>query len=267
LLERHRRLNAEAEARKRMSELAHLNRYSTAGEMSASFAHELNQPLGAILVNIEAARMLLSTASPDLKEIRDIIADVKRDDLRATEVIRRLRNFVTKTTFERRELDLNEVVREALNFISDQAAARNVTLNSILVPQTLLVSGDQIQLQQVILNLVLNAIEAVTCAGAGARRIKIRTTLLGPATAEVSVADSGPGISSDQLTKIFEPFFTTKKHGMGVGLSIACTIVQAHGGRMWAENRAEGECGAIFRINLPLSKVHRQVPSCEVLST
>jgi C4-dicarboxylate-specific signal transduction histidine kinase len=252
LLERRRRRRAESESNLRMSELAHLGRHAAAGEISASIAHELNQPLSAILANIEAAKMLLVSPAPDLEEIKEIIGDIGRDDLRASEVIKRLRGFLTKTAFERRETDMNEIVREALKLLSDKAMSLNVTLISALSTQSLPVSGDSVQLQQVVLNLVLNAMEALagTGTGTGPRQITCATALSNHSMVEVSVADSGPGIAAENLTHVFEPFFTTKDQGMGLGLSIAHTIVQAHGGRLWADNQSAG--GAIMRFTLPL---------------
>jgi signal transduction histidine kinase len=255
LLERRRRRSAETEASLRMSELAHLGRHAAAGEISASIAHELNQPLSAILANIEAAKMLLVSPSPDLQEIKEIIADIGRDDLRASEVIKRLRSFLTKTSFEKCEIDMNVVAGEALKLLWDRAIALNVTLISELSPAALPVSGDSVQLQQVVLNLVLNAMEAVDGAGSGKRQIVCATALSDHSMAEVSVADSGPGIAPEKLTQVLEPFFTTKQQGMGLGLSIARTIVQAHGGRLWAENQSAG--GAIFRFSLPLVRIQR----------
>ena len=251
LYEHRRRRNLEVEARQRMSELAHMNRRATAGELSASIAHELNQPLGAILNNTEAAELLLASPSPNLEEIKEILADIRRDDQRASEVIKRLRRLLTKTVFRAQDIDLNETVREVFEFLSVQASARNVTLSSTLAPRALRVSGDRIQLQQVILNLIVNGMDAMTSFDNGQRKITSRTALMDGAV-EISIADCGPGIPPDKLAAVFEPFFTTKEHGMGIGLSIARTIVEAHGGRIWAENQAGG--GAVFRLKLPLAK-------------
>jgi signal transduction histidine kinase len=169
LYEHRRRRNAEIEARQRMSELAHLNRHATAGELSASIAHELNQPLGAILNNAESASVILNSPSPDLGEIKTIVDEIRRDDQRATEVIRRLRRLLGKSTIEAQNIDLNETVREVFEFLSVQAAARDVTLNSGPVNGPLRVSGDRTQLQQVILNLLVNGMDAVVGATNGRR--------------------------------------------------------------------------------------------------
>jgi len=252
LYEHRRRRVAEVEARQRMSELAHMNRRATVGELSASLAHELNQPLGSILTNAETAELIANSPSPDMAEIKEIMADIKRDDLRAAEIIRRLRNILKKAPSETRDLDLNEVVREVFDFLAVQAGARGVALSNVPAQQMLQVHGDRIQVQQVILNLILNGMEAMADAPAGQRKIIGRLAQLDEAFAEISIYDFGSGISSADLEKVFDPFFTTKMEGMGMGLSIARTIVEAHGGRIWAENHAAG--GAVFRFTLPLAK-------------
>jgi signal transduction histidine kinase len=231
-----------------------MTRHSTAGVLSASIAHELNQPLGAILSNAEAADLILNSPSPNLEEIKEILIDIRRDDERASEVIRRLRRLLKKTALEVQDIDLNELVRDVLELLSGQSSARNVTLSAMLSAQGVQVSGDPVQLQQVILNLILNGIEAMTGATNGERKITICTELLDGALAEVSIADSGPGIPLHKLKQVFEPFFTTKEHGMGMGLSIARTIIEAHGGRIWAEKQTGN--GAVFRFTLPLAKRH-----------
>ena len=252
LYEHRRRRVAEVEARHRMSELAHMNRRATVGELSASLAHELNQPLGSILTNAETAELIANSPSPDMAEIKEIMADIKRDDLRAAEIIRRLRNILKKAPSETRDLDLNEVVREVFDFLAVQAGARGVALSNVPAQQMLQVHGDRIQVQQVILNLILNGMEAMADAPAGQRKIIGRLAQLDEAFAEISIYDFGSGISSADLEKVFDPFFTTKMEGMGMGLSIARTIVEAHGGRIWAENHPAG--GAVFRLTLPLAK-------------
>jgi signal transduction histidine kinase len=251
LYERRRRRYAETEARQRMSELAHVNRHATAGELSASIAHELNQPLGAILNNVETGAIILNSPSPDLNEIKTIFDEIKRDDQRATEVIRRLRRLLSKTASDAQDIDLNDTVGEVFDLLSAQAAERNIILSSKLAPGILRVSGDRIQLQQVILNLVVNGMDSVVGTANGRREV-ISSTLLSDGSARITIADSGAGVPSDKLKKVFEPFFTTKGDGMGMGLSIARTIVEAHGGRIWAENQTSG--GAVFHVDLPLAK-------------
>jgi signal transduction histidine kinase len=249
LHERRRRVYAEIQSRQRMSELSHVNRSAMAGELTASIAHELNQPLGAILANAETLEVMLKSPVPDLNEIREIASDIRRDDMRASEIIRHLRSFLRKTPFELRDLDLNEVVRDALAFISLSAVAHQAELTGSLSATALPIRGDRIQLEQVLLNLIVNAIDAVSASPSAERKVIVSTASLDN-FAEVSVSDRGPGIPPDRLKEVFEPFLTTKPDGMGMGLSIARTIVEAHGGRIWAENQ---NGGATFRFRLPLA--------------
>jgi signal transduction histidine kinase len=252
LLNAHRwRRLAEVQSRQRMAELAHVNRFSTAGELTASIAHEINQPLGSILINAETAAAILQSSSPDIAELRDIVKDILQDDRRVAEVIRRMRSLLKKAPFELKSLDLNDVARETVEFLSTLAVARKFELVSVITPDALPILGDRIQLQQVILNLVVNAIDAMADMASENRTISIRTSRV-EKFAELSVSDRGPGIPEDKLKKVFEPFFTSKAEGMGMGLSIARTIVEAHHGLISAKNRDHG--GASFRIRLPLCK-------------
>ncbi|ANY85316.1 ATPase (plasmid) [Microvirga ossetica] len=253
LLERQRRYLAEVQSRQRMVELAHMNRQATAGQLSASIAHELNQPLGAILNNAEAATLIIDSPSPNLQEVKSIIEDIKRDDQRASEVIKRLRRLLTRGAFDSQEVDLNEVVGEVFRILSAQAAARDVRLDKKLTPHRLPVTGDRIQLQQVILNLVVNGIDAIADMPNGVREIAC-TSWASDGLAHVSIRDTGPGIPPDRLEQLFEPFFTTKPEGMGMGLCIAHTIIESHGGKISAETRSSG---AVFYVSLPLAKTTR----------
>ena len=250
LHERKKRNDAEAESQSRLTELVHAGRQATAGELSSTITHELNQPLGAILTNAETAELILNSPSPDLAELREILADIRRDDQRASEVIHRLRSFLKRTPFEIKDVDLNDIAREAFDFLAMQAAARNVALYYSPAPEALPIKGDAVQLQQVILNLIVNSMEAMSGMPYG-RAVIGHVELNGGSSAIVSISDSGPGIPLEKLTEIFDPFFTTKREGMGIGLSIARTIVQVHKGRIWAENRPEG--GAVFRLSMPLA--------------
>ena len=189
---------------------------------------------------------MINSPSPDMAEIKEIVADIKRDDHRAGEIIRRLRSILKNAPPETKDFHLNEVVREVFDFLAVQAGARHVTLSNVPAQQMLQVHGDRIQIQQVILNLIVNGMEAMADAPGGQRKIIGRTVQLDANFAEISIYDFGPGISSADLEKVFDPFFTTKTEGMGMGLSIARTIVEAHGGRIWAENHPAG--GAVFRL-------------------
>ena len=257
LLREHRRRQfAEVQARQRMAELAHVNRFSTAGELTASIAHEINQPLGSILANAETAAAILNSQNPDIAtlpdivELKDIVNDILQDDQRATEVIRRMRSLLKKAPFEQKQFDLNQVVQETIRFFSALAIGRKFQMVSVITPEALPVLGDRIQLQQVILNLVMNGIEAMKDTPGEYRIISIRTSRAGN-FAELSVSDRGPGIPEDKLKAVFEPFYTSKPEGMGMGLSIARTIVEAHDGSISAKNRDHG--GVSFRISLPLT--------------
>ncbi|MBR0848877.1 ATPase [Bradyrhizobium diazoefficiens] len=249
LHEQRRRRLAEVQARQRMSELAHVNRYSMAGELTASIAHELNQPLAAIHTNAESMELMLGSVAPDIAEIRQITADIRRDDERASEVIQRLRSLLKKAPFEIRDIDLNAVVGETIEFLAGLMVARNVELRSSSIDEPLPIRGDRIQLQQVILNLIVNAMDAMADLPSADRKIAIATSRIG-GSAEVSISDRGPGIPEERRANIFTPFYSTKPDGMGLGLSIARTIIDAHEGQIIAENVVGG--GAVFRVRLPL---------------
>jgi signal transduction histidine kinase len=258
LLHEHlRRRLAEVQARQRMAELAHINRFSTAGELTASISHEINQPLGAILTNAETARAILKSPYPDLDELNEIVDDILQDDRRASEVIRRMRSLLRKAPFEPKDIDLNDLVRETIGFLSALAVARKVELASSITPDPLPIVGDCIQLQQVILNLVVNAIDAMSDTPGEKRITSLRTSRV-EKFAELSISDRGPGIPADRLKDVFEPFFTTKAEGMGMGLSIARTIVGAHNGQISAVN--EPGAGAVFRVRLPIAR-HTVAPA------
>jgi signal transduction histidine kinase len=186
---------------------------------------------------------------PDIAELNEIVDDILKDDRRASEVIRRMRSLLKKAPFELKNFDLNDVVHETIGVIFSPAGGRRVELTSLITPDALPILGDRIQLQQVILNLVVNGIDAMKDTPSENRIITIRTSR-GDNFAELSVSDRGPGIPEDRIKEVFEPFFTTKAEGMGMGLSIARTIIEAHHGLIWAKNRDYG--GASFRIRLPL---------------
>jgi signal transduction histidine kinase len=252
LYERRRRRNAEIEATSRFSELAHMNRRAAVGELSASLAHELRQPVSVILRDSDVAKMILKEPSPDLSELKDVMDSIGRANERSAEIIVRLQRLLSKAPPDTQEIDLNQVVREVFELLTPQASVRDVTLSVNLATPAPRVGGDRIQLQQVVLNLVINALDAIEGANSRERTIKGRTVFLDDNAAEVSIEDSGPGILADKLEHIFDPFFTTKQTGMGMGLSIARTIVRSHRGRIWAENQHDG--GAVFRFTLPIAE-------------
>jgi len=249
--ERRARQRAEVQARKRVVELAHVNRFSTAGELSAVIAHEISQPLGAISSNAEAGRIMLKSPEPDVAGLDEILDEILRDDWRAVEVIKRMRALLKKAPFELQDLDLNDLARETVAFLSTIARGREVRLVSEIAPDSLPIRGDPIQLQQVILNLVVNGMDAMKDTPDEDRIVVIGTSRV-DGFAELSVDDRGTGISNERPGEVFEPFYTTKAEGMGMGLSIARTIVEAHEGRISAQNRERG--GASFRVRLPLAR-------------
>jgi len=245
------RKHAEAELLRQRTELAHIARVSTMGELAASVAHQLNQPLGAILANTETLEYLLEQDTLALDEVRAVVAAIRNDDERASDVIRRMRALFGKHEMELQPVDLNSLVHEVEQLVSRDAALRGVSLSVDPAPGLLEVSGDRIHLQQVLLNLIVNGMDAVVNEPQERRQILVRTRSSPEGHAELAVIDSGRGIEPDKLPRLFEPFYTTKPNGMGMGLSIARTIIEAHGGRIWAENDPSG--GATFCISLPAS--------------
>jgi two-component system sensor kinase FixL len=244
------RKRMELEAQRSRQELAHFTRVSTMGELTASLAHELSQPLTGILANARAAERFLATTPPDLGEVRAILTDIIEDDKRAGEVIQRLRDLLRKSEPRRALLDANTLVRDVVKLVSSDAIIRNVAVTLDLDPNLPVVTGDRVQLQQVILNLLINAMEASDGASTE-RPLVVRTERSGTQAVRVSVQDTGPGLRRGVQHLVFEPFYTTKPAGMGMGLAIARSIVDAHGGRIWATNNATG--GATFSFDLPVA--------------
>ena len=253
LFERRRRHIAERELRRRLLEVMHLNRTATAGALSASIAHEINQPLGAIHSYAEAAELYLKADPPNIARVEQILANIRRDDQRAAEIIAHFRGLLKKTdAVELQEFDVNDVVRNAVHILDPEASKRGVALSTHQAPAALPVRADQVHLQQVIVNLAVNGMDAMENCASGTGKMSIQTAIVGGSEVEVLVADSGTGIPTDKLNEIFNTFYTTKRLGTGLGLSIARTIVEAYGGKIWAENRPGG--GAAFRFTLPLTK-------------
>ncbi len=243
-----RRLAAEENALLR-DELSHLSRTAVMGELTASLTHQLNQPIGAILMNAEEIQRMLESAEPDFENLRAAVADIIQDDLRATETIKGLRSFFRKSEVEKKTfLYVGEVVAEVMRMVRSDALFRNVSLTFEAPVKRLRVAGDRIQLQQVILNLVLNAFDAVS------EKEDLREVFISMSAdkneVRVAVRDSGNGIDPIAGARIFEPFFTTKPKGMGMGLAIARSIVKAHGGQLSA--RRNPDRGSTFEITLPV---------------
>jgi signal transduction histidine kinase len=255
IIERHHRHSAEEESHRRIMQVIHLNRTATAGALSASVAHELNQPLGAILNYAETAELLLSEDSLNVPQLREIIADIRRDDQRASEVIKHLRGLLKQRgEQELQTFNLNDVITAAIRILEPEAVKRGVALDTVQATTAFLVHADQVQLQQVVLNLAFNAMDAIATAIPDRRRLMIQVMAAGKDDVEVVVSDSGPGIPVQALERVFEAFYTTKASGTGLGLSIARTIVETYGGRIWAENREGG--GAVIRFTIPLAVEH-----------
>jgi PAS domain S-box-containing protein len=244
------RKHAQYELDRHRDELAHAGRVSIMGQLASALAHELNQPLGAILRNAEAATLFLQASPPDLQEVAAILADICKDDQRAGEVIDRMRALLKRREFQWSDLDLNALAEEVASLVRPDAETRKVTLALDLAPTVLPVRGDRVQLQQVLLNILLNAMDALSGSGREERRVSVRTQLV-DGQAEVAVSDAGHGIPAEDLKHLFDPFFTTKPNGMGMGLAISQTIIGVHGGRIVAENNADR--GATFRITLPMN--------------
>jgi two-component system sensor kinase FixL len=243
------RKRAELEAARQRNELAHLSRVTLLGELSGSLAHELNQPLTAILSNAQAAQRFLAQDAVDPAELREILNDIVEEDKRAVEVIRHLRLLLKKGEGQFQPLNLNEVVRNVLRLIHSDLVNQNVAVHAELAVDLPVVQGDSVQLQQVLLNLVVNGCDALAGIAGAERTLFVRTKLTEDQCTRVSVADQGCGIPPEKMERIFEPFFTTKVQGMGLGLAICRTIITAHGGRLWGTNNMER--GATFHFTLP----------------
>jgi two-component system sensor kinase FixL len=243
-------LKSELEAQGLRNDLAHAGRVATVGELTTSLAHELNQPLTAILSNAQAGQRILETAPVDLAEVGEILRDIVEDDKRAGEVIRRLRSLLRKGDPQMRALDLNEALGEVARLVSADAVVRGVSVRLELADGLPPVLGDRVQLQQVALNLVLNGMDAMREPGTRERVLVLRTARAGPKTVRVEVRDSGVGINGDDLGKIFRTFYTTKPDGMGMGLAITRSIVDVHGGHLEAHNNPDD--GATFSFTLPI---------------
>ncbi len=236
--------------REAQAELAHVTRVTTLGELAASIAHEVNQPLAAVVANAEACLRWLDRGTPDLGAARRSVEWVIDDGNRASEVIRRVRALANKTDIEKAPLDINDVVKEVIALVQGELVSHRVSLRMELAPALPMILGDRVQLQQVIINLVMNGIEAMQSVTDRPRELVIRSSRDETHQVLVSVTDCGVGISAENADRLFNAFFTTKPSGMGMGLSICRSIVEAHGGRLSASCN-EGP-GATFQFVLPL---------------
>jgi signal transduction histidine kinase len=251
LVNRKRRIRGEMEAIELRSTLAHSGRVTLLGQLASALAHELSQPLGAILRNAEAAEIMLQDASPDIEEMRAIIDDILRDDHRAGQVIDKLRSLLKNGSIDVQPVDLPEVIDGVLSLVQPDANSRHILISRSLPPDLPLACGDKIHLQQVLINLLVNAMDVLVGQENGQRGIWLHVRQIDDKMLEVRVCDNGPGIPDGQFERLFEPFFTTKKTGMGMGLPVSKTIIEAHKGKLWAENRPEG--GACFCFTVPIA--------------
>lgn len=249
------RKRAEAEARQRQAELAHVSRLSTMGEMASGLAHELNQPLAAISIYMQGSLRRLRAGTIDPHELEEALGRVASQAERAGEIIRRLRNFVRKREPKRTSAQANHLVRDVVALMETEIRQHSVNVQLELTPDLPAVVVDPVQIEQVVLNLVRNGIEAMDGFPPEERQLLIRTRFTPEARVEVTVSDRGRGIDAEQLKRIFEPFFTTKSQGMGMGLNISQSIVEAHGGRLWAEPNPDR--GVSFHLTLPVSAQQR----------
>jgi C4-dicarboxylate-specific signal transduction histidine kinase len=231
------------------AELTRAARITTIGELTASIAHEVNQPLAAVVANADACVAWLSREKPDLAEARSAAERATQGATRASEVIARIRSLISKATPEKSRVPLNQIMEQTAALAEGQAARNHVAIKLELSPDLLIVLGDSIQLQQVVLNLIVNGIEAMTSVTDRPRMLTLRTEPDDKGQVRVSVRDSGVGLNEEVMRRLFEPFFTTRAKGMGMGLSISRSIIEAHGGRLWAESNGSG--GATFQFTLP----------------
>jgi PAS domain S-box-containing protein len=243
------RKESEARIQAAQSQLAHMARVITMGEMAAAIAHDVNQPLAAVVSNANACKRWLSGATPDLGEARAAASRIAEEGTRASEVVSRIRTLMKKRPANVERLRLNDVVEQVVDLVRSQILRHGISLRLELLPDLPLIKGDPIQLQQVVLNLIANAIEATAERPDREREIVLLTERLAPAEASMSVRDSGAGIDPTEMEQIFKPFYTTKSSGMGMGLAISRTIIEAHRGRLWA-TRNQG-AGSTFRFSIP----------------
>ncbi|HEX8028650.1 MAG TPA: MASE1 domain-containing protein [Vicinamibacterales bacterium] len=243
----------EMEAQRARQELGHFARLATMGELTASLAHQLNQPLAGILSNAQAAKRYLDRDEPDLAEVKAIITDIIEDDRRAAQVIRRVRDVLAKDISPPVSIDINALIREVAQLLKSDSIIRNVNISFDLTPGIPSVRGNRVDLQQVVLNLLVNAMEAVADQPIPSKVVRVRSEAYESAFVRLVVEDSGPGLAPGSETRVFEPFYTTKPSGMGMGLAVARAIVESHGGRVWTDRN--GNYGAAFHVTLPAAPV------------
>jgi signal transduction histidine kinase len=253
IFERQRRRSAEVVARRSVGELANMNRVATAGELSASIAHEMKQPLAAMVTNVGAGLRWLGAGEPNLEEARAALQNVIKDGNRAAEVVDTVRAMYKKEQTDKTQLNLNNLISSVLHLLRDELQPQHIIVRTNLDPQLPLVQGHRGELQQVILNLVRNAADAMSKVSYRPRVLTVKSEIQPPNDVLISIADSGTGIDSKDFNHIFDAFFTTKSNGMGMGLSICKSIIEDHGGRLWALPNLKH--GSVFNISLPIDNV------------
>jgi len=247
---------AEAEARESerrygemQMELAHANRVATMGQLTASIAHEVKQPIAATVTNAQAALRWLGSQPSELEEVRQALTHIVQDGMRAGDVVGRIRDLIKKAPPREDRLEINPVIREVIELTRGEAVKNGVSVQTELAEGLPLIQGDRVQMQQVMLNLIINAVEAISEVSEGPHELLISSGKAGTDDVHVAVRDSGPGVPATDLERLFEPFYTTKPGGLGLGLSICRSIIQTHGGRFWASPNFPR--GAIFQFTLP----------------
>jgi C4-dicarboxylate-specific signal transduction histidine kinase len=243
------RKRAERAYSQAQMELAHANRVATMGQLSASIAHEISQPIGAALSYANAASHSLAAQPPNLEEVRRDLGFIVESGVRASEVIDRIRALVKKAPPRKDRLEINEAILEVIELARNEIANNHISVRTQLAETLPAIQGDRVQLQQVILNLLINAIEAMSGMSEGPRELLISTTKTDSEGVLVAVRDSGPGLAPERVDGLFESFYTTKPGGLGMGLSICRSIIEAHHGRLWAT--ANTPRGAVFQFTLP----------------
>ncbi|MFZ6044738.1 AAA family ATPase [Pseudomonas sp. CR3202] len=240
---------SERRYREVQTELAHANRVATMGQLAASIAHEVNQPIGATVTNAHAAQRWLGAQPPNLDEVGLVLSNIIRDANRAADVLGRIRGMIRKAPQQKEPVDINEAIREMVEFTHCPASKHGVQVHTQLAAALPLIEGDRVELQQVLLNLIINALEAMDSVDEGERRLQIGTALNSTGCVQVTVSDSGPGFASESAEQVFAPFYTTKPTGLGMGLSICRSIIESHSGRLWAS--ASQPRGAVVQFTLP----------------
>lgn len=246
------RQRARAKARREYTDMTHVARLALASEITASVAHKVTQPLSSILADIETAQLILNRKEPDLAAVRDLLADVRKEDLRANRFVESLRLPLRRHELNFERVDINELTSEVLSMMLPDALRRKVSIQSTLEPRLPRISADRLQLQQVLLNLIDNALDAMDATPVRSRRLLVCTELHDDEHVKVVVLDNGSGIEPAQAQRLFDSFFTTKSDHLGLGLSMARAIVHMHGGEIWAESRPSG--GSAFTFTVPLSQ-------------